>query len=182
MPATTVFHSRWMASPAVSVARSSRARAPSAAASCTRMSAKLVRSRFQVRVIAAWYDQSFAVNPGALVPRSVNVPAIAGASASLCASASFSAARVLAEAAATAGRRDSPAANAASSGSGCRSSARGGALNTSGFTPLVDSSDRAARATCSSAAASCWNCCSTSATSRDAGLDFAGPRKRMTSL
>ena len=54
IPAATVFHCRWIASPAASRARSSRARAASTAASCPRMLAKFVRSSDQVKVSAAW--------------------------------------------------------------------------------------------------------------------------------
>src|SRR5882724_2619069 len=76
---------------------------------------------------------------------------------------------------AAAGRRASPVANVSNSGSGCRSSDSGVTVETSGCTLDVDSSERAARATCSSALASCWTCCSTSARARSTSSAAAVP-------
>ena len=51
----------------------------------------------------------------------------------------------------------------------------GATVETSGCTLDADSSARAARATCSSALASCWTCCSTSARARSTSSAAAVP-------
>src|SRR2546426_4550573 len=102
------------------------------------MSEMLVRSKDQVAVSTAWYDASCPLNPGALVPRSLKKPPMAGVSASRCASACFRAALVDAAAAATDGSAEIAPWKKSSSGSGWRSSDSGTTLETSGETPEAD--------------------------------------------